>query len=107
MYEEYWCLSEKPFLNTPNPRFLYNSTQHQEALTRLIYTIQEGLGAGMLTGIFGCGKTVIAQTLLKQLSGEKYKTANIANPRLDDVDLLRMIVHHLGSTEPPISKTDV
>jgi type II secretory pathway predicted ATPase ExeA len=107
MYEEYWGLSEKPFLSTPNPRFLYNSAQHKEALTRLIYTVQEGLGAGMLTGIFGCGKTVIAQTLLQQLSAEKYKTANIVNPRLDDVDLLRMIVHHLGSTEPPIRKTDV
>lgn len=107
MYEEYWGLSGKPFLNTPDPRFLYCSTQHQEALTRLTYTVQERIGAGMLTGVFGCGKTVIAQTLLGKLSGEKYKTAYIANPRLDDVDLLRMIVHHLGTTEPPIRKADV
>ncbi len=107
MYEEYWGLSQKPFLNTPDPRFLYYSGQHEEAFSRLLYTVQERIGAGMLTGVFGCGKTVLAQTLLGQLSAEKYKTAYIANPRLDDVDLLRMIVHHLGSTEPPIRKADV
>lgn len=107
MYETYWGLSEKPFLNTPDPRFLYYSGQHKEALSRLIYTVQERIGAGMLTGAFGCGKTVIAQTLTKELSGQKYKTAYITNPRLNDVDLLRMIVHHLGLTEPPMSKTDV
>ncbi len=61
----------------------------------------------MLTGVFGCGKTLIAQSLLNELSNEQYKTAFIANPRLDEVDLLRMIVHHLGATEPPLRKADV
>lgn len=108
MYEKYWGLSEKPFLNTPDPRFIYYSAQHEEALSRLIYTVQERIGAGMLTGVFGCGKTILAYTLLRELSAEKYKTAYIANPRLDDVDLLRMIAHHLGASEPPpIRKTDV
>ena len=107
MYEEYWGLKEKPFQNTPDPRFLYYSPQHEEALMRLIYTVRERIGAAMLTGVFGCGKTVIAQALLKELSSEQYKSAFIVNPRLDDVDLLRMIVHHLGTTEPPIRKADV
>ncbi len=107
MYENYWGFSVKPFLNTPDPRFLYYSGQHKEALSRLIYTIQERIGAGMLTGVFGCGKTLIAQTLLKELSGQKYKTAYIINPRLNDVDLLRMIVHHLGIIQPPVGKADV
>ena len=107
MYEEHWSLKEKPFQNTPDPRFLYYSPQHEEALMRLIYTVRERIGAAMLTGVFGCGKTVIAQALLKELSSEQYKSAFIVNPRLDDVDLLRMIVHHLGTTEPPIRKADV
>jgi len=107
MYEEYWGLAEKPFLNTPDPKFLYFSDQHQEALSRLMYVIQERIGAGMLSGVFGCGKTVIAQELLKELSAVRYKTAYISNPRLNDLDLLRMIVHHLGTVEPPQSKTDV
>ncbi|MDP3731410.1 MAG: AAA family ATPase [Candidatus Omnitrophota bacterium] len=107
MYENYWGFSVKPFLNTPDPRFLYYSGQHEEALSRLIYTVQERIGAGMLTGVFGCGKTLIAQTLLKELSGQKYKTAYITNPRLNDVDILRMIVHHLGIIQPPLGKADV
>lgn len=108
MYEKYWSLKEKPFLNTPDPRFLYHSAQHEEALSRLIYAVQERIGSAMLTGVFGCGKTVIAQTLLGELSGAEYKSAYITNPRLDDVDLLRMIVHHLGGIkEPPIRKADV
>jgi len=107
MYEDYWGLKEKPFLNTPDPRFLYYSAQHEEALSRLIYAIQERIGAGMLTGIFGCGKTLIAYEILRELSSEKYKVAYIANPRLDDIELLRMIVHHLGNKEPSIRKTDV
>ena len=107
MYEEYWGLSEKSFLNTPDPRFLYHSPQHEEALNRLIYTVHERIGAGVLTGIFGCGKTVIAQALMGELSSAKYKTAYITNPRLDDVDILRMIVHHLGTKEPPVRKADV
>jgi type II secretory pathway predicted ATPase ExeA len=107
VYEGYWGLKEKPFQNTPDPRFLYHSSQHEEALMRLVYTVREQAGAAMLTGVFGCGKTLIAQALLKELSSEQYTTAFIANPRLDDLDLLRMIVHHLGNLEPPVRKTDV
>ncbi|MCH7761831.1 AAA family ATPase [candidate division TA06 bacterium] len=107
MYESFWGLKEKPFQNTPDPRFLYNSQQHEEALSRLTFAIQERMGATLLTGVFGCGKTIIAYTLLKSLMGEKYKSAYIANPRLDEVDLLRMIVYQLGSTHPPPKKMDV
>lgn len=64
MYEEYWGLSEKPFQNTPDPKFLYLSGEHEEALMRLIYVVQEKLGAAMLSGVFGCGKTILAWALL-------------------------------------------
>ena len=107
MYEAYWGLKEKPFQNTPDPRFLYHSPQHEEALVRMNYAIQEKVGAALLTGTFGCGKTVLAYFLLKTLVEEKYKVAYIGNPRLDEVDLLRMIVHSLGSSNPPSKKMDV
>lgn len=107
MYEKHWGLSEKPFLNTPDPRFLYYTAQHLESLGRLNYTIQERIGAGMLTGVFGCGKTVIAHALFRELSNQKYKVAYLTNPRLNDTELLRMILHHLGIVNPPASKTDV
>lgn len=107
MYLEYWQLNEMPFENTPDPRFLYYSNQHEEALTRMLYVVLNRKGAGMLTGIFGCGKTLIGQSVLKEISKEKYKVAYVTNPRLEDIDLLRMIVYFLGVAEPPEKKADV
>jgi len=107
MYEQYWSLNEKPFQNTPDPRFLYNSAEHEEALAKMLYTVEENLGAGMLTGVFGCGKTVIAQSLSKKLPGDKYKIAFINNPQFEYVELLRAIVRNLKSIELPIKKTEL
>lgn len=107
MYEEYWGLSEMPFENTPDPRFLYYSTQHEEALTRLMYVIKKRKGAGMLTGVFGCGKTVLARALLQELKKNIYRVAFIINPQLAYVELLRSIAHHLGAKDLPIKKTEV
>ena len=50
MYEQYWNLKEKPFENTPDPRFLYHSQRHEEAVSRMLYVIKERKGAGLLTG---------------------------------------------------------
>ena len=107
MYKEYWELKEKPFENTPDPRFLYRSPQHEEALFRLIYVVREGKGAGMLTGVFGCGKTVLGRALCKELEKDVYRVGFVNNPRLEDVDLLRMIAYQLGSVELPDRKTDI
>lgn len=107
MYQEYWKLKEKPFQNTPDPRFLYYSTQHEEALLKLVYAVKERLGAAVLTGVFGCGKTLLGQALLQELSEDKYKIAFIANPQMDYVELLRSIVRHLKSIELPVKKTEL
>lgn len=107
MYEEFWGLKEKPFENTPDPRFLYYTTQHEEALCRLLYVIKEKKGAGILTGVFGCGKTVIAHALLKELEADKYKIAYVNNPQLNSLELLRMMVYYLGLSKPPSKKSDL
>lgn len=107
MYEEYWGLREKPFQNTPDPRFLYYSLEHEEALTRLTYTVKEGLGAAMLAGVFGCGKTLIGQALMEEL-GEGHNIAFVTNPNLNHVELLREIAYQLGTKENlPREKTDL
>lgn len=80
MYEAYWGLAEKPFENTADPRFLYYSKQHEEAFTRLMYAVSEQKGAAVLSGIFGCGKTVVAQAVLAALSKGKYETAVCDQP---------------------------
>lgn len=107
MYEKYWQLKEKPFENTPDPKFLYNSPQHEEGLNRMLYVVREGKGAGLLTGVYGCGKTLLARSLMKELESSIYKVALLTNPRLDDIEMLRMITHYLGLSDIPTRKTDV
>jgi general secretion pathway protein A len=107
MYEEYWGLKEKPFQNTPDPRFFYKSAEHEETLSRLLYTVEQGLGAGMLTGVFGCGKTVVGNALCDRLPQDKYKIALINNPQVGYVELLRAIVRSLKAVELPTKKTEL
>lgn len=107
MYLQYWHLKEKPFENTPDPKFLYNSPQHEEGLSRLIYVVREGKGAGLLTGIYGCGKTLLGHALADELEKDVYRVAFLTNPRLDDIEMLRMIVYLLGASEVPTRKADL
>ena len=102
MYKEYWKLEAMPFQNTPDPRFFYPSSQHDEALSRLLYAVHQKIGAAMLTGTFGCGKTLLGETLLKALIGEKYKIAFIKNPKLDYIELLVAIVQELARIDKQI-----
>ena len=107
MYEEYWGLKEKPFENTPDPRFLYYSKEHEEGLSRLLYVVQGRKGAGMLTGVFGCGKTVLGRALLGELSRSIYQIAFVNNPHLKSVELLRAIARQLGARDLPIKLNEM
>ena len=107
MYESHWGLLEKPFENTPDPRFLYHSPQHEEGLSRLLYVVSESKGAGLLTGVFGCGKTLLGRTLFKELDRDVYRTAFIANPYLSYEELLMHIAYSLGARDLPRNKQDV
>ncbi len=107
MYLSYWGLAARPFHPTPDPRFLYRSLQHEEALGRLHYTITAGLGAALLTGVFGCGKTLVIHTLLRELPAERYKVALITHPQLSYVELLLTIAHDLGVERLPSARSEV
>jgi type II secretory pathway predicted ATPase ExeA len=110
MYENYWGLKEKPFENTPDPRFLYYSQQHKEALARLLYVVRERKGAALLTGEYGSGKTLLSRVLWHELQQEhKYKAVFILNPRLSGLEFIQEIVHQLSSGEvsPPSSKIEL
>lgn len=106
MYVPYWQLAQKPFENTPDPKFLFDSPQHREGLSRLLYVVREGKGAGLLTGTYGCGKTLLANALFKELEKDVYRVAFVTNPRLDDTEILRMMVHLLGGADVPPRKSD-
>ncbi|MEW6042269.1 MAG: AAA family ATPase [Elusimicrobiota bacterium] len=107
MYEQYWNLKERPFENTPDPKYFFKSIQHEEGLNRMLYVIRENKGAGLLTGVYGCGKTLLSREIMHELEQDVYKLALITNPRLDDIEMLRFIMHNLGSSEPPVRKADV
>lgn len=108
MYVNYWGLKEKPFENTADPRFIYYAPQHEEAFSRLSYAVSEQKGAAVLSGVFGCGKTVIAQALIASLNKAKYELAFIVNPQLSSVELLREIIYDLGAKDNlPTLKTDI
>jgi general secretion pathway protein A len=64
---EHYGLREKPFSLTPDPRFLYLSTSHREALAHLLYGIEQGEGFIAVTGEVGTGKTTLCRTLLERL----------------------------------------
>lgn len=91
MYLHYYQLREPPFNITPDPRFLFFSTKHQEAFNHLLFGIRERKGFIELTGEVGAGKTTICRKLLEEL-GPNYKTALILNPCLSIDLLLRAIV---------------
>lgn len=108
MYEAYWNLKERPFVNTPDPKFLYFSKEHEEALSRLRYAVEMNMGGCMLTGVFGCGKTLLNQALIESLEKlGNYKIAFVTNSVLSHVELLRMIAYDLGAKSLPEKKTEI
>jgi len=107
MYTQYWALQRKPFDNTPDPKFLYRSSQHEEALVRLLYGIKERKGLVVLTGVFGCGKTVLGQELLRELSEDRYRIVFINYPLLSHVEFLLTILKYLGGQGLPTKKSEV
>lgn len=108
MYESYWNLKEKPFENTPDPKFLYHSQQHNEALARMLYTVRERKGAALFTGEYGSGKTLLSRVLWHELQQEnKYQAVFILNPRLSGLEFIQEIVHQLNGTEPTPVKIEL
>ncbi len=97
MYLSYYGLSEPPFAITPDPRFVYLSERHRDALAHLLYGVGQGGGGGFvqLTGEIGTGKTTLCRLLLEQLP-EKTKVALVLNPKLGPVELLEAISEELG-----------
>ena len=92
---EYYGLTEPPFSITPNPRFLYYSAKHREALNHMLYGIRERKGFVQITGEVGAGKSTLCRALLSQL-GKNYSTALILNPILDADQLMRAIATEFG-----------
>ncbi len=95
MYQKHFGLTERPFSIAPDPRFLYMSRQHREALAHLLYGVGEGGGFVQLTGEVGTGKTTICRCLLEQLPAH-VDLALILNPRVNAQELLASLCDELN-----------
>jgi general secretion pathway protein A len=95
MYTSFFGLGEKPFAITPDPRYLFMSERHAEALAHLLYGITESGGFIQLTGEVGTGKTTIVRSLLERMPGHA-DVAVILNPQLTPVEFVLTICEELG-----------
>lgn len=94
MYTSFFGLNEKPFSITPDPRYLFLSERHAEALAHLLYGVTESGGFIQLTGEVGTGKTTIVRSLLEQLPPDT-RVALVLNPRLSPYEFLLAICEEL------------
>jgi general secretion pathway protein A len=106
MYESFYGLTEKPFTLTPDPKYLFLSRAHREALDHLLYGIQQREGFMVVTGDVGTGKTTLCRTLLARLD-QGTKTALILNPMVSEDELLRAILHDFGLPAAGTSKKEL
>jgi general secretion pathway protein A len=104
VYTEFFGLNEKPFAITPDPRYLYMSARHTDALAHLLYGISESGGFIQLTGEVGTGKTTLIRSVLERLP-EKADIALILSPQLTTLEFLATIVQELHC--PPIVERTV
>jgi general secretion pathway protein A len=95
MYLDYYGLKEFPFNITPDPRFLFFSSQHREAFDHLLYGIENRRGFIELTGEVGLGKTTLCRAVLVNLP-KKVHTAMVLNPTVSGTQLLRAILNDFG-----------
>jgi len=96
MYTSFFGLNEKPFAITPDPRYLFMSARHGEALAHLVYGVTESGGFIQLTGEVGTGKTTLVRTLLLNRMPANADVAVVLNPQLSVLEFLQSICEELG-----------
>lgn len=104
MYNKFYGFSEPPFNLTPNSRFFFESSRHAEALSTLVYAIQQRKGFVVITGEIGSGKTTVCRTLLNHLDSQT-ETALITNTHISGKDLLVTVLEDLNVAFEPGSKS--
>ncbi len=106
MYEEFYRFNEAPFRLTPDPNYLYLSSQHREAFGHLLFGIREGSGFVAVTGEIGTGKTTLLRALLRDLEPTTI-VAYLFNPALSDLELLQTVNSELSLPSSSTSKKEL
>ena len=107
MYNAFFGFNDSPFSLSPDPAFLYRSTQHEEALANLIYGVQGRKGFIVLTGEVGTGKTTMLECLRDFLESQYVEFAFIFNSRINPDQFFEMIAYDLDLRCARTSKTEV
>ena len=102
MYAPFFGLKQKPFSIAPDPRYLFMSERHREALAHLLYGVQGGGGFVLLTGEIGAGKTTVCRCFLEQIPA-RCNVAYIFNPKLSALELLITVCHEFGIKFPALT----
>ena len=100
MYTGFFGLNEKPFSITPDPRYLFMSERHGEALAHLVYGVTESGGFVQLTGEVGTGKTTLVRSLLLNRMPDNADVAVVLNPQITALEFLLTICEELGIETP-------
>ncbi|MDQ6628032.1 MAG: AAA family ATPase, partial [Pseudomonadota bacterium] len=90
MYTRFFGLKHEPFSLAPDPRYLYMSKRHREALAHLLYGVGGGGGFVLLSGEIGAGKTTVCRCFLEQIP-KRCNVAYIFNPKLTVMELVKSI----------------
>jgi type II secretory pathway predicted ATPase ExeA len=101
MYETHWQLAARPFDHSADARFYYPGESQQGALLKLRYALENRRGAALLTGAAGLGKTLLAQTLTRQLSESLSPKVHLVFPQMPAGQLLAYLADHLGAGGGP------
>jgi general secretion pathway protein A len=105
--EHGWGLREAPFENAPNPRFLWLSPMHSDALVRLTYALRQRRGCAVLTGESGCGKTLLTRAVVQRLEASRYEIGLLTNPHGGRIELLRQVLYELGVERAETNRTEL
>lgn len=106
MYEAFYGLRERPFELTPNPRFLFMTSRHREALTTLEYGLSARTGVALLIGDAGTGKTTIVHAALQSQQTRQSLAVYLNNPSLTRAEFIEFLAVGFGlSPEAARSKT--
>ncbi len=100
LYASFFGLNQAPFSIAPDPRYLFMSERHREALAHLLYGVSGGGGFVVLTGEIGAGKTTVCRCFLEQIP-RRCNVAYIFNPRLTVTELLQVVCKEFGVAAPP------
>ena len=99
MYAQFFGLKQEPFSIAPDPRYLFMSKRHREALAHLLYGLNGGGGFVLLSGEIGAGKTTVCRCFLEQIP-KRTNVAYIFNPKLTVIELLKSVCDEFGIRYP-------